>query len=177
MKEIVANRELAKRMTALLPSFVLICLGVGLAADCSRVGTEARLNPSPAVSISGSPSPLSRQGELPQQSLIRQVDFSNFTYPSLPTGKCSMEQVHLKNGRYEAPEHVKRKLPSEDCWSVAIVYADYGDVTGDGIEEAIIVLYAERGGNESSQDVFIYTLQGEHPKLLWKFAVGDRAEG
>jgi hypothetical protein len=88
-----------------------------------------------------------------------------------------MEQVHLKNGKYEAPEHVKRSLPSEDCWSVAITYADYGDVTGDGMAEAMIVLYAERGGNESSQDVFIYTLQGGRPKLLWKFATGDRADG
>ena len=54
---------------------------------------------------------------------------------------------------------------------------EYGDVTGDGSEEAIIVLYAELGGTESAEDVFIYTLRNRMPVLLWKFATGDRAEG
>ena len=53
----------------------------------------------------------------------------------------------------------------------------YGDVTGDGQEEAIVVLYAEGGGNESSNDIFIYSLKSRRPVLLWKFTTGDRAEG
>lgn len=54
---------------------------------------------------------------------------------------------------------------------------EYGDVTGDGREEAMVVLYAEVGGTESSNDVFIYTLKNGGPALLWKFATGDRADG
>jgi hypothetical protein len=54
---------------------------------------------------------------------------------------------------------------------------EYGDVTGDGRDEAMITLYAERGGTESSNDVFIYSLRNGRPVLLWKFETGDRAEG
>jgi hypothetical protein len=176
MNEIDLYQESTKRRISWLASFIFTFLVVGLAA-CVSVNTEAFRNSSPAVSKVSPPSMPSRQDKSPQQSPIRQVDFSNFIYPSLPTGKCSMEQVQLRDGRYDAPEHIKGKLTGEDCWSVAIIYADYGDVNGDGVEEAIIVLYAEVGGNESSQDVFIYTLQGEHPKLLWKFATGDGADG
>lgn len=53
----------------------------------------------------------------------------------------------------------------------------YGDVTGDGQEEAMVVLYAEVGGTESSNDVFIYAMKNGKLTLLWKFATGDRADG
>lgn len=109
---------------------------------------------------------------------IRDVDFRNFTYPRLPTGKCSMRTVRLSNGEYQASERrVPRKVPSNDCWSVAMTPVVYGDVTGDGREEAMIVLYAERGGTESSNDVFVYSRRNNRLVLLWKFETGDRAEG
>lgn len=110
-------------------------------------------------------------------SPIRQLDFKNFTYPKLPTGKCSMNEVRLTNGRYEATESIAGKIPSVDCWSVALGLITYGDVTGDVDEEAIIELYAERGGTEASEDVYIYSMQGGNPVLLWKFETGDRADG
>jgi hypothetical protein len=87
-----------------------------------------------------------------------------------------MEHVRLINGRYDDPKR-REERSQEDCWSVDLGYVDYGDVTGDGIEEATIVLYAETGGNESREDVFLYASQGERPKLLWKFATGDGADG
>jgi hypothetical protein len=60
---------------------------------------------------------------------------------------------------------------------VDVAPIEYGDVTGDGQEEALVVLFAEVGGTESSNDVFIYTLKSGKPRLLWKFATGDRADG
>ncbi len=58
-----------------------------------------------------------------------------------------MRIVRVKNGRYEAPDGIPRKIPSKDCWSVAVGPVEYGDVTGDGLEEAMVVLYAELGGS------------------------------
>ena len=109
---------------------------------------------------------------------IRDIDFRNFSYSKLPTRKCSMAIVLLRDGKYEASERrVPRKIPSKDCWSVVVGTIEYGDVTGDGKEEAMVVLYAERGGTESSNDVFVYTLKNGKPVVLWKFASGDRADG
>jgi hypothetical protein len=68
-------------------------------------------------------------------------------------------------------------VPRAGCWQVGVAPAIYRDVTGDGREEAIVILYAEMGGTESSEDVFIYSLRHGRPVLLWKFWTGDRADG
>jgi hypothetical protein len=110
---------------------------------------------------------------------IRDVDFKNFTYPKLPTGKCSrMSKVPVRVGKYGSLKNFSpRAVPRGGCWQVSVGPIIYGDVTGDGREEAIVVLYAEMGGTESSNDVFVYALKSNRPALLWKFATGDRAEG
>jgi hypothetical protein len=153
---------------------IFVCLAIAvIAAACdgssgSATATGASTRPNQSELRSNKSQP---------KSPVGQIDFKNFTYPKLPTGKCSMNDVRLTNGKYEAPETVPRKIPSVDCWSVVLGPITYGDVTGDGEEEAIVELYAEAGGTEASQDVYIYTLQGGNPVLLWKFATGDRADG
>jgi hypothetical protein len=110
---------------------------------------------------------------------IRDIDFRNFTYPKLPTGKCSrLSKVRVRDGKYGSIEHFsQRVVPRAGCWQVSVGPVIYGDVTGDGREEAIVALYAEMGGTESSNDVFIYSLRHGRPVLLWKFWTGDRADG
>jgi hypothetical protein len=110
---------------------------------------------------------------------IRDIDFKNFTYPKLPTGKCSrMSKVRVRDGKYGSFKNFSpRVVPRAGCWQVSVGTVIYGDVTGDGREEAIVVLYAEMGGTESSDDVFIYSLRNGKPVLLWKFWTGDRADG
>jgi hypothetical protein len=110
---------------------------------------------------------------------IREVDFKNFAYPKLSTGKClKMRTVRVRNGKYGSLDNFSpRVVPRGGCWQVNVGPVIYGDVTGDGQEDAMVVLYAEAGGTESSNDVFVYTLKHNRPVLLWKFATGDRAEG
>src|SRR5882762_1192119 len=109
---------------------------------------------------------------------IRDIDFRNFTYSRLPTRKCSMGTVRLHDGKYGSTANFSpRVIPRGGCWSVGVAPVIYGDVTGDGQEEAMVVLYAEVGGTESCEDVFIYSLKNGRPVLLWKFWTGDRAEG
>jgi hypothetical protein len=109
---------------------------------------------------------------------IRDIDFRNFTYSRLPTRKCSMGKIRLHDGKYGSTANFSpRVIPRGGCWSVGVAPVIYGDVTGDGQEEAMVVLYAEVGGTESSEDVFIYSLKNGSPVLLWKFWTGDRAEG
>lgn len=163
-----------------LGTFVCLALSFTTAA-CSGTSGKPQRDPilsatAPSAS-SASEQSAQKKNESQPKSPIRQVDFKNFVYPKLPTGKWPMDEVHLINGKYEAPETIPRKTPSVDCWSVNFGSVTYGDVTCDGEEEAIVQLYAEAGGTEGSQDVYIYTLQAENPVLLWKFATGDRADG
>ena len=53
----------------------------------------------------------------------------------------------------------------------------YGDVTGDGSEEAIVTFDVNTDGNAGVDQVYIYTLKNHGPRFLWGFEGGDRAEG
>jgi hypothetical protein len=109
---------------------------------------------------------------------IRDIDFKNFTYSRLPSGKCSMRTVTVHDGKYgSVAKFSPRVIPHGGCWQVTAGSPIYGDVTGDGQEEAMVVLYAEVGGTASIEVVFIYALKNGRPVLLWKFWTGDRAEG
>ena len=161
---------------------IIACLAVALnTSGCWNTSGKAQPGPTPlpratrASTTPGQSEAINKEAQA--KSLMREVDFKNFTYPKLPTGKCSMNEVHLTDGKYQAPETVARKIPITDCWSVDFGGVSYVDVTNDGEEEAIVQLYAEAGGTESSEDVYIYTMRTGSPVLLWKFATGDRADG
>lgn len=99
---------------------------------------------------------------------IRSVDFANFTYPWVSDLGDPKQSFTLQNGEYaggrdEEPMSMRRVV--------------YGDVTSDGTEEAMIILsVVVTGGTARPHVVYIYTLH-EHPKLLWAFSTGDRADG
>jgi hypothetical protein len=161
---------------ATLAIFLGFAAGTGVA--CSGTTGQSGQGPAAPVLSVNSPSPSPKLDESQPKSLIRQVDFANFSYPRLPSGKCFMDKVQLKDGKYDSHEEmVPGRASSTGCWSITLSEIHYEDVTGDSQEEAIVILYAERGGTESSQDVYIYGLRGQQPVLLWKFATGDRADG
>lgn len=103
---------------------------------------------------------------------IRSIDFENFTYPG-SQGHFSAPEYEttifkLKNGKYKKKDEV----------GMVLERVVYGDVTGDGVEEAIIVLYVENdGGSAVVHHVYIYAIKDNLPKFLWGFEGGDRAWG
>jgi hypothetical protein len=101
---------------------------------------------------------------------IRSVDFRNFTYPRVGEQRSYIRRktFTLKNGKYAEHE-------IEDGMSFGDVV--YGDVTGDGKEEAIVVLGVQTRGTAIPNCVYIYTLRNSRPVLLWGFMTGDRADG
>ena len=98
-------------------------------------------------------------------SSIRKVDFKNFTY-NYPQFEDTI--FTLQNGE-------KEKTEEED--GAILEKIEYGDITNDSKEEAMISILPETGGNCQCEMVFIYTLENEKPKLLWSFDTWDRAQG
>jgi hypothetical protein len=96
---------------------------------------------------------------------IRQVDFKNFTYRL--EWENEKEIIHLRDGgRVRA-----------DGAETGLQRITYGDLTGDGVEEAIILL---RGTNtrisRTLDEVFIYTLKGGKVMALAHFEGGRRGD-
>ncbi len=88
---------------------ILVCLATAfIAAACDgSSGSVTASGPLTKTEQSESKNDKSRP-----KSPIREVDFKNFTYPKLPTGKCSMNEVRLINGRYDAPADIAGKHPA-----------------------------------------------------------------
>jgi hypothetical protein len=53
----------------------------------------------------------------------------------------------------------------------------YGDVTADGSEDAMVVQSQNIHGSAIPYFVYVFTMNGAKPKLLWSFVTGDRAQG
>lgn len=107
------------------------------------------------------------------QADIHKVDFNNFTYEPW----CASEQttrIRVKNGKY-------LKETQQDGF-VDRMYFDvldvtYGDVTGDGKDEAVILTNCNTGGTGQFSEGFVYTIRNGKPSLVARVPGGDRADG
>lgn len=153
----------SKSILSLVAIFGVALLTITCTTTESRsYSTTSRATASPSPSVaqqmpasSPSASPISIAG-----SPIRSIDFNNVTYHDLPDfSKSKAKHVTLKAGQGR---------PS---------YINYGDITGDGAEEAMVVLSIENRGSATPYYVYIFTVENRKPKLLWDFETGDRADG
>jgi hypothetical protein len=113
----------------------------------------------------------------PPKKSIRAVDFSDFSYTEtegLHTPHSRKRSFKLKDG---ALPETRDKQGFVDGMGIYLSDVSYGDVTGDGLEEAIVTMSIVTGGSALPDIVYIYTLQGGKPRLLWAFDTGDRADG
>lgn len=100
---------------------------------------------------------------------IGMFDFKNYTYP-LPIGwqGAGIKEIRLENGAYEmTKEHV----------GASFVGTKFGDVTGDGKEEAMVVVKIETGGSANPQIVYVFQWRENQPQMIAYFRTGDRADG
>ncbi len=122
--------------------------------------------------INSPPSPLPEEAPInyPESSSIRSIDFKNYIYPGSTYGEYDdyyPEQTFtLKNGKW-----------GDWSYGMTLVNVLYGDVTGDGVEEAILNFNQDTEGSAGQNSVYIYTIEERRPKLLWAFTSGDRSEG
>ena len=112
------------------------------------------------------------QGYSPR-TRIRRVDFANFTYPSRSVGY--KDDFKVINGERPPNEKTETGRPL-DIW-LHLNDISYGDVTGDGVEEAIVDLGWITGGSAIPDLIYVFGLDGNDLKLLWAFETGDRADG
>jgi hypothetical protein len=128
----------------------------------------------PVVSLdTGIATPILAISNSASVSTIRNVDFANFNYPSEVAGEHG--GFKLTNGELLPKKQTSSGRPL-DMW-LKLADVAYGDVTGDGSEEAIIDLGWITGGSAIPDLVYVYTLRKGSPKLLWAFETGDRADG
>lgn len=145
---------------------ILLCTLLITLSACSRAEIQApslaqsSASPSPTQKVKVDPSPT-------PNSSIRSVDFGNVAYPDYPEDLDPHDPDYGRRAK-----RVTLKAREGEPYS-----ANYGDVTRDGIEEAMVVLGVNLKGSAITAMVYIFSLQAGQPKLLWHFQSGDRADG
>ncbi|HEY8561838.1 MAG TPA: hypothetical protein VIL74_15790 [Pyrinomonadaceae bacterium] len=166
----------------------LLFAGVLLFSACGRnaeTATEANAAPIVAVEVSPSPEPEptskipNLQAELTDErhkttnAPIGGFDFKNFKYP-LPRGwqDSDGKEVELVDGvrPMEMTEEVERI-------GLSYVTTKFFDATGDGQDEAFVILKIETGGAAIPQIVYVFEWKDNAPQMIWYFRTGDRADG
>jgi hypothetical protein len=126
------------------------------------------------------------------QGILLRVDFNNFTYPlndalngvnrfawlEVPREAHSdTTQIRLVNGRdiSKSSSVVKDGHVYIQQEGFTLHSVEYTDVTGDGKEDAIVVLHYASGGTQNTNYVYVYSFDERKPKLLAYFRCGDRA--
>jgi hypothetical protein len=106
---------------------------------------------------------------------IHAVDFRDFTYVPSCADFESQEPavpVRVTGGRFEAAVGSDREGLSFSIYDVI-----YGDLTGDGHDEAIVQSVCSTGGSGRFDEGFVYALADGKPVLLGRIPGGDRAAG
>jgi hypothetical protein len=107
-------------------------------------------------------------GDLPGPAAsVRETDFRNFRYAHPGTA------IRLVDGAQ--PEVRRNGIVSESGYYLDSIA--YADVTGDGGEEAVVIIEELTGGSATPHWVFIYGNGEGRSRLLWSFQTGDRATG
>ncbi len=119
---------------------------------------------------------------------IGTFDFKNYTY-ELPRGWQNPDgstEIRLINGRVAPVETntndkmddaAKAAAKAERRIGLSYVATKFFDVTGDGEDEAVVVLKIETGGSAIPQVAYVFTWKNGKPELIWPFRTGDRADG
>lgn len=131
---------------------------------------------------------LSLTGTASAQQSIHQVDFRNFTYPLRGSllghdgliwldASGPRREIHLVagSGLRKTSSFVMNGKDHPQLEGFELQSVAYADLTGDGTDQAIVVLRYLSGGTQTTNYVYIYTLEGGRPELLAYCHTGDRA--
>ena len=121
-------------------------------------------------------------------SPIGNFDFKNYTY-ELPRGWQNPDgtaEIKLTNGKIapidkkvteDMPDEERAEAKQQRRIGMSYVATKFFDVTGDGQDEAVVVLKVETGGSAVPQLVYVFSWKDGKPELIWPFRTGDRADG
>jgi len=99
---------------------------------------------------------------------IRAVDFRNFTYDEACVGEG--RRITVTNGEFSQGDEMDRIF-------FAVIDVAYGDLTGDGVDEAIVRTICNTGGTGQFSDGSVFVMRAGKPVEVATLGIGDRADG
>lgn len=105
----------------------------------------------------------------PPARAIRRVDFMNHEYPGYCFGDDAVRTV---DGIYSWQD-------DEDDLTIEleVLGVEYGDLDGDGVEEAVVLTNCSGGGTGQFTRAWVYRWSGDRALVMGVVKGGDRADG
>jgi hypothetical protein len=194
--------ERVNRVWPTAAAILIFLIAVVCVSSCSS-GTETNANDTPVESYVPQSTPQPTASPSPSRpnlqtailddrfksttSPIGNVDFKNYTYP-LPHGWQNPDRTDLTltNGKLDPvsadtdigmdPDEAAEKK-SQRRIGATYVATRYFDATGDGQDDAFVIIKIETFGSAVPQIVYLFTYKDDKPQLIWYFRTGDRADG
>lgn len=121
---------------------------------------------------------------------IRQIDFDNFNY-SWSEAEPPEDRTQPWHWFTSAPDQHFRivngvhhfRVRDQDSYVreysplVSVNSVTYGDLDGDGVEEAVVSLNYSTGGTQNWDYLYVYKLRNGKPRLLARMEAGSRGYG
>ncbi|QQS41566.1 MAG: hypothetical protein IPM63_01050 [Acidobacteriota bacterium] len=108
------------------------------------------------------------------QGDIRSVDFNNFTYEVEFCQTEASNKITVSNGEFyeekEVDGYTDRRFFSVSGFT-------YGDLDGDGKDEAVVISVCNTGGTGNFTEAYVFTWRGGEAKRIVTLEGGDRAYG
>jgi len=107
------------------------------------------------------------------QNDIHSIDFKNFTYSPFCAGDAP-ETLTAKDGEFS------KETPQDgyvDRLYFNVSDIAYGDLNGDGRDEAIVLTVCNTGGTGNFSEGFVFTMKGAKATMTGRIPGGDRAYG
>jgi hypothetical protein len=173
--------------------FLAACSDVKVPTNTAAPTFDLAQKPLPEASASPSPDIPDLQTEITDERFrssaapICSFDFLNYTY-ELPRGWQNPDgttSLTLKNGKTdpvgidadETTPEKKAEVRQQRRIGLTHVSTKCFDATGDGEDEAVVVLKIETGGSAIPQVVYVFTWKDGKPEVIWPFRTGDRSDG
>lgn len=163
----------------------ILAVFVFLLSACGATDEVKNAAPSPTPQTASTPAPLTTPTPIPGQpdlqaeildgrfkstgSPLGTFDFKDHTYP-LPRGWQDPDGSDAQLDKGE------RRMTGEKI-GLSYVSTRFFDVTGDGQEEAFVILKIVTAGSAIPQLVYVFSWKDGQPELIWYFRTGDRADG
>jgi hypothetical protein len=107
------------------------------------------------------------------QSDIHGVDFKNFTYHPHCVSEDALT-IRVKDGEFSKETQMDGYV---DHFYFNVFGISYGDLNGDGKDEAVVLSSCNTGGTGNFTEGFVFTLKAGNPTQIANIPGGDRADG
>jgi len=109
------------------------------------------------------------------QTDVHKIDFKNFTYRLSCGDADTASSVTVRNGEYSG---VKNSIPGgNDTVYLKITEVLFGDINGDGKDEAIVLYMCGSGASYAYFQGLIFSVKNNRPRLLTEITGGNKGDG